>query len=135
MPLLLDTTILSTHIKRPDLTFTRFITHGGQLRTSQVVIGELYAWAYLAKTAENQETRMKSIENLRSEVEVLQFDDECSRKFGELKVRIGTAAGSVDLMIVATSIVHNAVIVSHDKDFFHLQRMIPELHVIDWLEG
>jgi predicted nucleic acid-binding protein len=38
-------------------------------------------------------------------------------------------------MIAATSIVHSAIIVSHDLDFFALQRILPELHVIDWLEG
>ena len=96
MALLLDTTILSMHLKRPDLTFTRFITHGGQLCTSQVVVGELYAWAYLAKTRESHENRVESIENLRSQVEVLPFDDNCAKKFGELKAEIGTAAGAVD---------------------------------------
>lgn len=133
MSLLLDTTILSAHIRRPELTFTRFITHGGQLLTSQIVFAELYAWAFAVSPKASQESRLSSIDDLRIQVEVLPFDDECSKMFGEFKARIGTAAGAIDLMIAATAVVHGATLVSHDQDFLHLQQWIPELHVIDWL--
>jgi predicted nucleic acid-binding protein len=132
--LLLDTSILSAHIKRPASTFTRFITHGGQLCTSQVVIGELYAWAFLAKTGKKHETRMQSIKELRLAVEVPPFDGNCAKEFGEIKIKAGTMAGAVDLMIAATAIVHNAVIVSHDVHFLRLQEIMRELHAVDWPE-
>ncbi len=46
MGLLLDTNILSTHLKRPDLTFSKFTQHGGRLCTSQIVVAKLYAWCF-----------------------------------------------------------------------------------------
>ena len=134
MAFLLDTTILSIHLKRPDLTFTRFVTHGGQLFTSQVVVGELYAWAFRAKTPGNHEERLASLDDLRLQVEVLPFDDDCAKKFGEMKATMGTAAGAIDLMIAATSVVLDAAVVSCDSDFFAIQRIFPEIHVINWFE-
>lgn len=133
MPLLLDTTILSAQLKRPEVTFTRFITHGGQLRTSQIVLAELYSWAFAATKGPNRNNRLSSIDKLRLQVVVLPFDDDCSKVFGELRVRVGTAVGAIDLMIAATAILHEAVLVSHDHDFVHLQHLVPELRVIDWL--
>ena len=46
MSFLLDTNIISEHLKRPSGTFHRFLRHSGRLAVPTIVLGELYAWAY-----------------------------------------------------------------------------------------
>jgi tRNA(fMet)-specific endonuclease VapC len=46
MSFLLDTTIVSAHLRRPSGLTHRFIQHSGRMAIPTVVLGELYAWAY-----------------------------------------------------------------------------------------
>jgi predicted nucleic acid-binding protein len=131
MGLLLDTNILSTHLKRPDLTFSKFTQHGGQLCTSQIVVAELYAWCF---TFGDPHERRATVDRLLADVPPLAFDDECSWTFGELRARLGSAFAVLDLMIAATAIVREAIAVSHDADFKLMQAHVAELQVVDWLE-
>ncbi len=54
--------------------------------------------------------------------------------FGQLRARLSGAFAALDLMIAATAIVHDVVVVSHDADFKLMQSQIAELQVVDWLE-
>ncbi len=46
MSFLLDTNILSAHLRRPSGLAHRFFQHSGRLSTASVVLGELFVWAY-----------------------------------------------------------------------------------------
>jgi predicted nucleic acid-binding protein len=46
MRFLLDTNILSAHIRQPARNAHRFIQYTGRLYTSSISIAELYVWAY-----------------------------------------------------------------------------------------
>lgn len=46
MSYLLDTNILSAHLRRPSGLQHRFVQHSGRLYTSSVALAELYDWAY-----------------------------------------------------------------------------------------
>lgn len=134
MALLLDTNILSTHLKQRALTFSRMIQHAGQLCTSQIVVAELYAWCCATDDEMNRLRRRQSVDYLLRDVPPLPFDDECSWKFGELRNMFGThEAESLDLMIAATALVLDFTVVSHDDDFLKMRVKVPELNVVDWL--
>jgi predicted nucleic acid-binding protein len=134
MAMLLDNNILSTHLKRPDLTFSKFVQHGGQICTSQIVVAELYTWCFKAANEVKRERRRASVVQLLADVPPLPFDDDCAWKFGELRARFrDDEAGSLDLMIAATAIIRDLTVVTNDRDFDIIKERLPDLHVIDWL--
>ena len=46
MTYLLDTNIISAHLRRPAGLQHRFIQHGGRIAVPTIVLAELYAWAF-----------------------------------------------------------------------------------------
>ena len=46
MSYLLDTNILSAHLRRPSGLQHRFVQHSGRLYASSVALAELYEWVY-----------------------------------------------------------------------------------------
>ena len=46
MSFLLDTNIVSYHLKRPRGLMHRFVQHSGHLYVSSVALAELYVWAF-----------------------------------------------------------------------------------------
>src|SRR5262249_34148027 len=132
MSFLLDTNICSAHLKRPSGLTHYFNQHSGRLYLSTVVLGELYAWAYRRPL---QDSLLRKIEVLLlPDLELLDFDQVCARKFGEVRgllLSLGRPVNRVDLMIAATAIVHDLVVVTHNtRDF----QDIPELRLEDWLQ-
>ena len=91
MGLLLDTNIISTHLKRPDMTFSKFVQHDGQLCTSQIVVAELYVWCWLSP---NSIQRRQKVDAILTQAQPIAFDGECAWRFGELRER-SRAAQSV----------------------------------------
>jgi len=132
MAMLLDTNILSTHLKRPDLTFSKFIQHGGQLCTSQIVVAELYAWCFTFAThssgAHLSTGCLPTYHRSRSTTNVRGLRRVAKQSFAEF-------SSPLDLMIAATALVRDLVIVTHDADFMHMRTQIVELRVADWLDG
>ncbi|HEX4147060.1 MAG TPA: type II toxin-antitoxin system VapC family toxin [Pirellulales bacterium] len=133
MPLLLDTVTCSAFLKaRPEAGIhSRRIQHGGQLSISRLSCAELYALGYRANAK-----KLEQIDDLLSELTILEFDDLCAREYGRLYARLaqrGQSAGQVDLMIAATALVHCLVLVTHDKDFSLIANVITELGLDDWL--
>ena len=131
MGLLLDTNIVSTHLKRPALTFSKFTQHGGQLYTSQIVVAELYVWC--CQSSDPLRRRL-TVDDLLTKVRPVAFDSECAWRFAELRTAL-KEHDAVDLMIAATALVHNHVLVSHDEHFNGIRARFPDLRVVDWLEG
>ena len=131
MAFLLDTNIVSAHLNRKSDLTHRFIQHSGRLYISTVVIGELFAWAYLRPDPVGF---IALIENhLLPDLTVLDFDKACAEKFGEVRAQLvkqGLDASRLDLMIGCVALTHNLTLVTHNtKDF----KNIPGLHCLDWL--
>jgi len=102
MSFLLDTNILSAHLRRPSGLAHRFFQHSGRLYTTSVVLGELFVWAY------NRPDPTKILnaidELLFQEVTALDFDRDCAKEFARVRIQLrrsGTEVPSVDLMIAS----------------------------------
>lgn len=129
MSYLLDTNICSAHMRRPGGLAHRFVQHSGRLWISTIVLAELYAGAYLV-----QSTRILSaIEEILEDVEILGFDVDCAKTFGQLRgelKRLGIAASPLDLQIAAVALVHDLTLVTNNTaDFAN----IPGLRIEDRL--
>lgn len=130
MSFLLDTNICSAHLKDDRLLFHRFIQHAGNLYVSQVILAELFSWAY---GTQNPSKRLERIARLLPDLKVSHFDQRVAEEFGRLSAGLrqkGTTVGGFDLLIAATAKVESHVLVTHNtRDF----QAIPGLVVIDWL--
>lgn len=131
MSFLLDTNILSAHLRRPSGLTHRFIQYSGRLYTSGVCLGELYVWAH---RPQDPSKRLDSIRHmLRYEVSVIDFDPHCAQQFGHTRAvlrRQGIEVNTVDLMIASPALIHDLTLVTHNtRDF----KNIPELRLEDWL--
>ncbi|MBI1902789.1 MAG: type II toxin-antitoxin system VapC family toxin [Planctomycetia bacterium] len=132
MSFLLDTNILSAHLRRPSGLAHRFVQHSGRLYTSTICLAELYAWAN--GRADPVASRATIDRMLHYEVAVVDFDHECAREFGRLRFMLrkqGTTVSSADLMIAATALLYDFTLVTHNVVHF---QPVPDLRIADWLE-
>jgi tRNA(fMet)-specific endonuclease VapC len=127
---LLDTNICSAHIRRPAGLAHRFIQHSGRLSIPTIVLGELYAGAYMVPSPARILT---AIADLLNDVIVLPFDAACAEQFGKLRGALkqrGLAVNPLDLQVAAVALVHNLTLVTNNtRDFLN----IPSLTLEDWL--
>jgi tRNA(fMet)-specific endonuclease VapC len=131
MSFLLDTNILSMHLRRPSGVAHRFFQYSGRLYTSSVALAELYVWAH------NRPDPTKVLnaidELLFEEVSLLVYDRDCANEFGRVRIqlrRAGVDVPTVDLMIASVALVYGLTMVSHNTHDF---RKIPNLRLDDWL--
>ena len=130
MSYLLDTNVCSAHIRRPGGVAHRFIQHSGRLFMPTIVLAELYAGAYILGTPERI---LVGIDELRKDVDLLNFDENCAEEFGKLRgtlKRLGIQRNPVDLMIAAVVLSHDLTLVTHNTQHF---ADIPDLPLEDWL--
>jgi len=131
MSFLLDTNILSAHLRRPSGLAHRFIQYSGRLYTSSIVLAELLVWAH------NRPDPTKFLsavdELLFQEVSLLDYDRDCANEFGRVRIelrRIGIEVPTIDLMIASVALVYDLTLVTHNtKDY----QNIPNLRTEDWL--
>jgi tRNA(fMet)-specific endonuclease VapC len=130
MNFLLDTDTCSAHMRRPASLAHRFIQYTGQLAISGVTLAELFAGAY----KHSQANRLLAlIDDLRQEVQVLDFDAACAEKFGQVRgtlLQQGISVPTTDLMIATAALVHDLTLVTHNTADF---QNIPGLRLGDWL--
>jgi tRNA(fMet)-specific endonuclease VapC len=127
---LLDTNIVSNQLNRPSGSFHRFVQHSGRLAVPTIVLGELYAWAY---GRSDPATILGPPEDLAEHLEILPFDAQSARHFGELRVllsRGGVTVDSVDLMIAAMALAHDLTLVTDNTKHFD---NVPGLQRVNWL--
>jgi len=128
---LLDTNILSAHLRRPAGLTHRFVQHSGRLYTSSICLAELYVWAY---RRDDPSIALAAIEYLlRYEVSVINFDEECAREFGRVRAELrrrGIEVSTLDLMIASVALRFDLTLVTHNTgDFRHVRALRCE----DWL--
>ena len=115
MSFLLDTNIISVHLKHLRGLADRFVQYSRRLYVSSVALAELSVWAF-AKT--DPTTRLSAIEvMLRDEVNQLDFDGECAGKFGQLKVELhqrGVTVNPVDPLIASVALIYDLTFVTYN---------------------
>jgi tRNA(fMet)-specific endonuclease VapC len=127
---LVDTDICSAYMKGDHHVWQRFMQYRGQLHVSAVTVGELFTWALRAKVSPK---RLPTLLDLLNDLTVLDVTTDVGRTFGALRAALfdaGQAAPDMDLLIAATALVHDLILVTHNvQDFMHLSG----LTVQDWL--
>jgi len=131
MSFLLDTDTCTAHLKRPSGLMHRFVQHAGRLFLPSIVLGELYAWAYHRT---HPDPLLKAIETaLLPDVVIVDFDETCARRFGQLRgtlLQRGISVSRIDLMIASVALVHGLTVVTHNTADF---ARVPGLLLDDWL--
>jgi tRNA(fMet)-specific endonuclease VapC len=126
MSFLLDTNIISAHLRRPRGLAHRFMQYSGRLYVSSVALAELYVWAH---GKADPTSRVAAIEvMLRDEVSRLDFDDDCARKFGEVRADMqprGLDVGPVDLLIASVALVYDLTLVTNNTCILGLSGSMP----------
>jgi tRNA(fMet)-specific endonuclease VapC len=94
-------------------------------------LAELYVWAF---GKANPALTLTAIEGMfTAEVTRLDFDDDCAKQFGQLRVDLrqrGIGVHPVDLMIASVALVYNVTLVTNNTVDF---QNIPGLRLDDWL--
>lgn len=131
---LLDTNIwiyLVTAARNPDKypqLIEREAVAKNRVKLSLIVIGELVKGA--AKS-NNREAHLQHIEALRRRYDILKFDYETARHYGEVCAATATQPiGSNDAWIAAQALRHRLTLVTHNAREF---RRIPGLMMEDWV--
>ena len=93
----------------------------------------LYELEYGIARSTSPRKRMKQLEELCSLVEVLSFGKEEAKTSASIRASLekkGTPIGPYDLMIAATALSRQGILVtSNTKEF----KRVPKLKIIDWL--
>ena len=131
MSFLLDTNILSAHLRRPSGLAHRFIQYSGRLYTSTVVLAELYVWAY---NRPDPRKVLAAIDDLLfQEVTLLHYNADCADEFGKVRVQLrrkGIEVPSLDLLIASVALIYDLTLVTNNTADF---QNIPGLRLDDWL--
>lgn len=128
---MLDTNIISDLIRNPQGKAAKRIAKVGEeaLCTSIIVAAELrYGCAKSGSTR-----LLKAVEELLSEIEVLQFDVPADATYGAIRTELeaaGTPIGSNDLLIAAHASATGATVVTANASEF---KRIRSLKVENWL--
>jgi tRNA(fMet)-specific endonuclease VapC len=128
---LLDTNILSAHLRRPAGLAHRFFQHAGRLYASSVSLAELYDWANGRRDPDPLRASIQRL--LKHEVSLIPFDADCAEEFGRVRAGLrprGISVDNMDLLIGATALVYDLTVVTHNTRHF---RHIPGLRVENWL--
>jgi tRNA(fMet)-specific endonuclease VapC len=131
MTYLLDTNIISAHLRRPAGLQHRFIQHGGRIAVPTIVLAELYAWAF---GKDDPLSLSKTIATVLEDLSIVDFDAASALEFGRLRVELrrqGKAVSPPDLMIASTALAHDLIVVTDNTRHFEV---IPDLRRENWLE-
>ena len=133
MTRLLDTNVCVRLLNgtSPPLTARASSHHPSDLLISSVTVAELVYGAHRsARKAEN----LRLLSRFLSPFALLPFDDECAERSGMVRAYLaerGTPIGPHDLLIGATALEHDLILVTHNTREF---RRVPGLSLEDWEE-
>lgn len=131
MSYLIDTDIISAHLRGTSIVTSRLLQYAGRLHVSVVTVSELKVWVLRKQTP----LRFRQgLELLMRDLNVLPIDEAVANRAGELGAELcdnGISLATPDLLIAATGLVHNFVMVTHNAQHFI---RVPSLMVVDWLQ-
>ena len=131
MSFLLDTNILSAHLRRPAGLAHRFFQHAGRLYTSGVSLAELYDWVNGRRDPDAAPCFHSEAAPTRGQP----YSVRC-RLCRRVRTREGRppaqgiSVDNMDLLIGATALVYDLTVVTHNTGQF---QHIPGLRLEDWL--
>ena len=129
MSYLLDTDIVSAHLKTNRRVTDRVLQYLGRVHVSVMTVGELSTWARRKQVSRR---RAVDLDVFLHDATILPVTEIIARRFGELRAELldhGRPTPIMDLWIAATALVHNLTLVTHNTpDFVH----IPGLSLADW---
>jgi predicted nucleic acid-binding protein len=103
-----------------------------------------FEYGYANAPDEKKTAVRKKIEDAKKDFEVLSLPKEGSQLFGVLKKAIkdsrklnkeSVKKHNIDIMLAATAMVENCILVSADSIFVEIQRLNSKLTLENWLKG
>ncbi|MDR0220509.1 MAG: type II toxin-antitoxin system VapC family toxin [Lachnospiraceae bacterium] len=118
--------------KYPDLNKQYLKCARGEIGIPTVVLFELY---YGAEKSKSQALNRTKIQEFISEVEIVSFDAHAAEIAGKIRAdleRAGKIIGNNDLLISATALAYNGVVVTNNtREFSRIEGLVVE----DWTVG
>ena len=132
----IDTTVLidlvgskSKYREKALFKIDQLIEKNESLVTTRFNIAELYVGV---ERSANQKSEEQVIHHLLKFISVIEFDDMAARLFGQITAylqTIGKPAGDMDVLIAATAMVSNHILITRNSKHF---MNIPELMVEEY---
>jgi tRNA(fMet)-specific endonuclease VapC len=100
-----------------------------QIHISVITQAEMFFGSYKSFLPEKSREKQKDFFK-RFKISI--FDETCADYYGQIRAYLekqGTPIGSNDLLIAATALAHNMILVTHNTREFN---RIPELQIEDW---
>lgn len=131
MKYLLDTNACIRYIngRAPKLRARLARTPRRDIVVSAITKAEMFYGSAKSRTPE--ESLRKQLEFLET-VNSVPFDDDAAREYGSLRARLekmGTPIGANDMLIAATALAHDLILVTHNTAEFG---RVPGLTIEDW---
>ena len=128
---MLDTNICIYIIKqKPPEVLKRFLEYQvGDIAISAITLAEL---RYGVAKSHYREKNAKALDELIIPLEILPFDEEASRSYGEIRAALekaGTPIGAMDLLIAAHAVSLDVTLVTNNAREF---QRVPGLKTADW---
>src|SRR5437868_1016638 len=115
MSYLVDTDIISAHLRGSGAVTNRFLQYSGRLHVSVVTLAELKVWVLRKQTA----VRFgQGLDLLLRDFVVLAVDEAVAVRSGEVGADLhdrGTTLATPDLLIAATALVHDLAMVTNNR--------------------
>ncbi len=132
MKLMLDTNICIYIIKQqPVAVLKRFLEYQiGDIGISSITLSEL---RYGVAKSTHQDKNTKALDEFITPLEVVSFDEEAARIYGDIRAdleKAGTPIGAMDMLIAAHAVSLGIPLVTNNtREFVR----IPTLTIIDWI--
>ena len=131
MKYFLDTNVIADSIRGKSKNIpTHFAKiHSSDIYVSAIVVAEL---EFGAKHSSNYQKNKDLYEDFISDFQIVPFEKSYSEKYGKIRQFLtasGQVIGANDMLIAATAMANDAILVTHNTDEFE---RIPELKLDDW---
>lgn len=128
MKYLLDTNAVICMMKRQHGIQQRILEAGlDQCAISEITLAELYVGLYKGKD-ERQRKEVDAVKRLLSVIPISPAIELYAKNRADLELS-GKRIDDFDLLIGSTAVVHDLVVVTHNKKHFN---RIPNLRIVDW---
>ena len=128
MGFLLDTNILTAHLRNDGRVWNRCVQHGGRLFISTVTLAEIAVWPRL----KSKSVRQADLDRLLADLHILPLDEPIALRFAAVSAGLrnaGTPLPTADLLIAATALQHGLTMVTANRRRFD---PVPGPAVEDW---